>query len=649
MIRALISRWTAPRQSPRANPLEGWALRSRGRLHLHAARDQVSALKSQYPDLAAATVTAAERALDHEFDLLGTGAFIARDPDRRSDSAYAPIDWRYDPRSGQRFPAGFPSERWSPAMCPPGADIKLPWELGRAQHLVTLAQAFMLTGDERFRREVRLQCEDFVEGNPVGKGVQWICTMDVALRAVSWALAADALAGDDDDREWRPVYDALFRHGLFIRSHLENTFEVTSNHFLSNLVGLLFLGCVFRVTSEGTEWREFARQGLEGEIRTQVLPDGADFESSVPYHRLVAELFLTSLRAAELGGVGFSAEFRARTRAMLAFHYAVLRPDGGLPQVGDGDDGRAHVLTATDAAEPQRGLHLLGPAAAMFDEPVWRHGSDAARWEAAWWGLPPEGEAGSTLADSIRLFAEAGLAVARRGGHYLLITNGPVGTRGFGNHKHNDQLSFECHLFGEPLIVDPGSYVYTGDPASRNAFRSTRSHNTLQVDGIEQHDFKPEWLFRLFESGRPAHVAFSPSAERMVYRGSFDGYGRLADPLTHERAFDFDVPFSRLTIEDVVSGRGEHRLVWRFHCAPGVVVRTAGGAFELGTAQRRFLLAYPADLEARVDDAWYSPSYGVRHPARVIVCERRISLEPHRPARWSFALAPAGPLQEPQT
>ena len=35
-------------------------------------------------------------------------------------------------------------------------------------------------------------------------------------------------------------------------------------------------------------------------MRVQVLPDGADYESSVPYHRLVAELFLAGDRLAQL-------------------------------------------------------------------------------------------------------------------------------------------------------------------------------------------------------------------------------------------------------------------------------------------------------------------------------------------------------------
>src|SRR5581483_5231286 len=92
-------------------------------------------------------------------------------------------------------------------------------------------------------------------------------------------------------------------------------------------------------------------------------------------------------------------------------------------------------------------------------------GGERGAWEAAWWGLETQARASTAAFPSCsRLFPDAGLAVMRAdGGHYLLACNGIVGTNGFGNHKHNDLLSFEYHHSGVPLIVDPGSYVYTSD------------------------------------------------------------------------------------------------------------------------------------------------------------------------------------------
>src|SRR5207248_362281 len=108
-------------------------------------------------------------------------------------------------------------------------------------------------------------------------------------------------------------------------------------------------------------------------------------------------------------------------------------------------------------------------------------------------------------------------------------------TKGFGNHKHCDQLAFEYHLAGVPLLVDPGSHVYTSDPDTRNLFRSTRSHNTLMIDGEEQNEIRPEWLFRMFEHAAPEHVDWVERAEAVEYEGRHRGYARLSAPVVHQR------------------------------------------------------------------------------------------------------------------
>src|SRR6185436_11905966 len=144
---------------------------------------------------------------------------------------------------------------------------------------------------------------------------------------------------------------------------------------------------VFADLPAGAEWSAFARASLEQEIDVQVLPDGADFESSIPYHRLVAELFLGSARLAEYQGAPLSAHYLSRVRDMAEYLAAVTRPDGLMPQVGDADDGRLHVLGGWGSS-PQDGRHLLGAAGAMFRNPGWSALAAAdGQWEAAWWGF----------------------------------------------------------------------------------------------------------------------------------------------------------------------------------------------------------------------------------------------------------------------
>ncbi len=492
--------------------LDWWSKRAPV-LYPRPSDDALRLYREQEPNACELALRTGAELLQHRFDLLGSGLVTVADERRPARSGgYRPIDWHLDPRSGARFRDDVAPGEWGPAHVPAGSEVKWPWELGRCQHWPVLAQCYLLSGDRRFAEEIVAQLEDFAEGVPFARGVQWVCAMDVAIRAANWALAFEWIKGGVGTVEapWPRALELLFAHGHFVADHLENFYEVTSNHYLSDLVGLLVVGRFFSGLRQGREWEAFARRELEKEIRVQVLPDGADYESSVPYHRLVAELLLSSARVMDLAGEPASRSFKATLTSMLAFQEAVLRPDGRLPVVGDADDGRLHVLEGYGGGAPNAGRHLLGPGAFVLGEPRFlaSAGSEGRR-EAFWWGFREAlGSRGSPAEPRTewRLFPEAGLAVHRERGDFLLVSNGRVGTAGFGNHKHNDQLSFELHLAGQPLVVDPGSYVYTSDPAARNLFRGTGFHNTLSVDDGEQNELNPAWLFRLQERARPEHL-----------------------------------------------------------------------------------------------------------------------------------------------
>ena len=622
---------------------EAWVARRRAstRLYSTLSTERIAALRAAFPNYVRGTAEAADRFVRHEYDVLGSGPFVPIDPDRPSRDGYTPIDWYLDPVRGLRFPRGIPHKQWNLyEMRPANADVKYPWELARCHHWVTLGQAYALSGDDRYAREIARQLDDFVEANQVGVGINFTCTMDVAIRTINWAVGLELVHGSGalDAAFFRRAYAALYDTGVFTRENLENHYEVTSNHFLSNVVGLWFLGAVFSDVPNGQEWLSFARAALEHEMQVQVLPDGADYESSVPYHRLVTELFLTSLRLGDFRGEPLSGAYRARAHDMAAFLAAVVRPDGLMPQSGDADDGRVHVMSACARTTPQDARHLIGTAGAIFDEPGWLAlGGELAQWERAWWGLGRESAASDARPATSRLFPDAGLAVMRAGEHYLLASNGIVGTKGFGNHKHNDLLSFEYHHSGVPLVVDPGSYVYTSDFDARNRFRSTASHNTLQVDGEEQNELKPEWIFRLFETSNPEHLSFVDTASSVEYSGRHRGYERLQHPVVHERTLRLSKADGALTIVDQVTGRGEHSLRWHFHFAPGVDAVEAGpGLVELSARGRSWRLCAPTHLQPTIGVGSYSPSYGVKVPCRTIDFDARVRLDGAH--TWRFSI-----------
>ena len=225
------------------------------------------------------------------------------------------------------------------------------------------------------------------------------------------------------------------------------------------------------------------------------------------------------------------------------FLAAVLRPDGLMPQIGDADDGRLHIFSDYGTWRPQDARHICsrrrprcstnrvdGAPAIRGGRGKRRGGDSTARRATA-------AESAPARRSSFRRRPRGDPATRALSARSRTAR---VGTNGFGNHKHNDLLSFEYHVDGTPLIVDPGSYVYTSNPDARNLFRSTASHNTLIIDDEEQNEFKPEWLFRMFESANPEHLEFVVDADAIRYRGRHNGYARLPQPVVHERSFELE-------------------------------------------------------------------------------------------------------------
>lgn len=580
-----------------------------------------SALLRHAPAQLDALRAAADRAAGRAFDLLGSGPVpLGR-----------PIEWHRDFKSGAVWPANAHYTRIRLGIGP-GADVKVPWELSRGHHLVWLAQSAALEGRADHAREAVAQIREWIAANRPEYGVNWVSAMEAGIRAVNWIWAAALLSSHPEvpDAFYEELAGSLAAHGRFIEANLEEHSDgIRTNHYIADVVGLFYIGECLPGLARAARWSAFARAALEREIATQVLPDGASFESSVAYHRLVAEMFLSAWAIAARSGRPFSAGFRSRLEGMLEFTAACTKPNGLTPQIGDADDGRLHVLSG-HGADVRDHRHLLAAGAVLFNrEDLWRAAGD--RWpEGLWyggaaarqWQTPPEGRAPAAAS---RAFVDAGLFVLRRDRDAVIVSAGPVGTSGLGNHKHNDLLSFEAHLDGEDVLVDAGSFVYSADPAARNAFRSTLMHNTVMIDGVEQNDI-PENMFALAASAVPKLRAWQPSTEGGRVNVEHDGYMRLRHPVVHARTVRLGA--EGLAIEDSFASDSSHshQFVWTFLFAPGVSVHPDAGGWIVRLASGRDLrLTWPHDhLSARfgiVADSttgFVSPRYGVRQEVALL-------------------------------
>ena len=258
-----------------------------------------------------------KRCCEHRFDLLGSG-WVKNSYDsialgvegyrydmniaapKSEMDKYEPIDWQKDFKSGFRWSQKiwYKNQRIGHAL---GSDIKVPWELARLQHLPQLAIFSMLDNGLKKTNitEFKHQVLDFIKHNPPRMGVNWTCAMDVGIRAANLLLAYDLFVQLDDfgllDDNFKKIFsNSIYAHGRHIINNLEYSESLTSNHYLSNIVGLLYISTYLESTDEIDSWLAFSIQEIISEMENEFYEDGGNFESSTSYHRLSGELMVFS-------------------------------------------------------------------------------------------------------------------------------------------------------------------------------------------------------------------------------------------------------------------------------------------------------------------------------------------------------------------
>ena len=566
------------------------------------------------PEDRARILAAAEFAMTRQVDLLGTGPIDIGEP----------VEWLKDLSTGDAWPEKF-CRRIEYSNPERSSDVKIPWELSRLQWMISVGQAYMLTGDGKYAEFACQIFQEWIEANPYAWTVNWSCTMEPALRILTWTwffhVFATSAAWADSAFRGRFLV-ALFLHGRFVELHIERA-RINGNHYSADAAGLVFAGLFFGSSTDAERWARQGWQILEAEIQTQVHPDGVDFEASTAYHRLVTELFVHPARYRRAHGLNVSQAFADRLKGMAAFATAYCRADGTSPFWGDADDGRAVPLGGQELSDHRYLGHLVASA---IDDPVCRINPGSGASEVFWCDgclLPAD-----DVPVKSQAFPDGGVYILQRPGTHVFIDCGPVGLAGLGGHGHNDALSFEAWLSGQLVITDPGSFVYTKDFAARQLFRSTKRHNTLQVSTHEiNRTYGPDNLWNLHEDARCKCLAFEDTDVIGRFKGRQSGYDRLDPPAVIEREITINFHSGQLRVRDQILGDGQFDVSVPVHFAPGVTIRPENDGFQVRVGEREFEAAFSGDdaLAVKVEDYYASPSYGVKQMAQRLVCTAKVA------------------------
>ena len=579
----------------------------------------IQTLRQRMPEDCSDLVNAAtDIVVGRRFDLLGYRGLSFGDP----------IDWHLDPVWMRQSPR----IHWSqintldPTVV---GDSKVVWELNRHQWVVRLAQAWALTGDERYANAAVAAIDEWLDANPPGIGINWASSLEVSYRLISWCwtllLLRDlpSLTG-----EWvMKVLSAIWLHATHVRRYLSYYFS-PNTHLTGEALGLFYAGVLVREFGDAARWRELGARILVTESRRQITADGVHFEQSTCYHRYTAEIYMHFLLLAGRNGLSVPPAVTDTVRGMFDFLVAVRQPDGSIPVIGDADGGTLLPL-APRAASDSRGV--FATAAAMFERPDLAWAAEGPAPEVLWLigrqGLRALETArpASPAGPASRVFPAGGYAVMRnrwdRDAHQMIVDIGPLGCPVSGGHGHADLLSIQCAIFGEPCLVDAGNYCYTPQPEWRDFFRSTSAHNTIVVDGESQSEpagpfgWRSRPRVRLREWHSTPELDFLDAEHNACSRGH---------AVTHRRRILFVKPRYWIVVDDL-AGTTRHQVNLTFQFAPMRVTlgpnrwaraQTPGGHV-LWVGPFTSVPVRPAlrSGELRPIRGWIASDYGHREPA----------------------------------
>lgn len=362
-------------------------------------------------------------------------------------------------------------------------------------------------------------CQSWILSNRIGS-VGWH-PYPTSLRITNWCRAGMMEPG---------ILESLYRQAAHLYRNVET--YIYGNHLLENARALIFAGSYFSGQGEADSWLERGLEIYREQTKEQILPDGGHFERSPMYHALMLEGYSDVLNLLPDDHPDRS-WLMETVRKMVGFLRAVTHPDGQLALFNDS--------TQEIALSP---IELEAYATAVAGP-----------------GAEPRSA-----------YPHSGYYIYRDSDLYLMIDAGPGGPDYLMAHAHADVFSFELSIGGVQFITDSGVYEYAAGEM-RDYVRSTRAHNTVMVDGVDQIEC---WgSFRVGRREAPEVSGFSVAPGKMSFSGIFHGYeDAIGDSITHSRKIELVASKRTVQIEDVVRGEGIHKAKSFLHLHPEVEVET---------------------------------------------------------------------------
>ena len=302
----------------------------------------------------------------------------------------------------------------------------------------------------------------------------------ISLRGINWVKFLSTNQIKDE-----LINNTLYFHYCILFKNLE--YHLLGNHLLENAFSLLFGAYYF----QDEEFYNKSKNLLISELNEQVLKDGAHFELSPMYHKIILSRLLDSIQLIKLNSTWKKDDLisflEQKASLMISWLHNITYENGNIPMVND---------ATYNIAPNSKNIFSYAKHLGVNSQHI-------------------------KLSDS-------GYRKINLNNYELLIDIGNVGSSYQPGHAHSDTFNFELIKNGNQIFVDTGISTYEKN-AIRQHERATSSHNTVKIGSKEQTQV---WGgFRVAKRAKITHLIEKSN----FIEASHDGY--ISDGYKHTRSF----------------------------------------------------------------------------------------------------------------
>ena len=338
----------------------------------------------------------------------------------------------------------------------------------------------------------------------------------ISLRGINWIKFLTKYKIKD-----QKIDDSLYTQHHILMDNIE--YHILGNHLLENAFSLLYGAYYFQDEKLYLKAKEI----LIDELKEQILQDGAHFELSPMYHQIMLFRVLDCINLVQNNNWKKQELLKfliSKAEIMLGWLNTMTYENGDIPLLNDSTNNIAP--TTKELNEYATTLNVK--------------------------------------TETLEL-SESGYRKIKNGRYEMMIDVGNIGPDYIPGHAHSDTFNFELYIDSKPFIVDTGVSTYENN-MRRTLERSTISHNTVEVDSINQSE-----VWGAFRVGRRAKIIHLEENENYI-EATHDGYKRIG--VLHTRKFTSHE--NAIIIEDSIESLDIHTCAAYVHFYPGVLPKVKG-------------------------------------------------------------------------